>query len=49
MNTPISTSFQAEKYLSSDYRNLYNLVTHHAERKTGDIFHRAMLAVMMLR
>ena len=35
--------------MSNDYRNLYNLVTHHSERKVGDIFHRAMLTVMLLR
>ena len=29
-----------EKYLSSDYRNYFNLVTHHSERQAGDIFHR---------
>ncbi|CAB4058311.1 unnamed protein product [Lepeophtheirus salmonis] len=38
-----------KKYLSDDYRNLYNLVTHHSERKTGDMFHRSMLAVMLLK
>ena len=37
------------KYLSDDYINLYNLVTHHSERKVGDIFHRGMFVVMMLR
>eukprot|EP00095_Tigriopus_kingsejongensis_P008472 maker-scaffold18_size714446-snap-gene-3.28 protein:Tk08472 transcript:maker-scaffold18_size714446-snap-gene-3.28-mRNA-1 annotation:"set and mynd domain-containing" len=37
------------KYLSDDYGNLFNLVTHHDERKIGDIFHRAMFAIMMLR
>ena len=37
------------KFLSDDYRNLYNLVNHHEERKIGDIFHRAMFAVMLLR
>ena len=30
-------------------RNLYNLVTHHEERKFGDIFHRSMFSVMLLR
>lgn len=25
------------------------MVTHHSERKIGDIFHRAMFSVMMLR
>ena len=35
--------------MSSDYINLYNLVTHHSERKVGDTFHRSMFAVMMLR
>jgi len=38
-----------EKYLSSDYRNYFNLCTHHSERKVGDIFHRALLAVMLMR
>ena len=38
-----------EKYVSGDYKNYFNLVTHHEERKTGDIFHRAMLAVMLLK
>jgi tetratricopeptide (TPR) repeat protein len=38
-----------DKYLSNDYRNYFNLVTHHSERKVGDIFHRAMLTVMFLR
>lgn len=37
------------KYLSEDYGNLFNLVTHHNERKVGDVFHRAMFAVMFLR
>ena len=40
---------QVTKYLSDDYINLYNLVTHHSERKVGDTFHRSMFAVMMLR
>ncbi len=39
----------AGKYLSSDYRNLFNLVTHHGERKVGDIFHRALLTIMMIK
>ena len=30
-------------------RNLYNLVTHHGERKFGDVFHRSMFSVMLLR
>lgn len=37
------------RYLSKDYRNLYNLVTHHEERKAGDCFHRALLTCMLLR
>ena len=37
------------KHLSDDYRNLYNLVTHHSERKIGDVFHRSMFSVMLLR
>ena len=35
--------------MSDDYANLYNLVTHHSERKFADMFHRSMFAVMMLR
>ena len=38
-----------ETYLSKDYRNYFNLVSHHGNRKTGDIFHRAMLTVMLIR
>ena len=38
-----------KKYLSDDYTNIYNLVTHHSERKYGDVFHRSMFAVMLLR
>ena len=37
------------KYLSDDYTNLYNLVTHRSERKVGDTFHRSLFVVMMLR
>ena len=28
---------------------MYNLVTHHSERKVADTFHRAMFSVMLLR
>ena len=38
-----------KKFLSDDYVNLYNLVTHHDERKMNDTFHRSMFVVMMLR
>ena len=38
-----------KNYLSGDYANLFNLVTHHSERIVGDRFHRSMCAVMMLR
>ena len=31
------------------FRNLFNLVTHHDERKPGDCFHRSLLVVMLLR
>lgn len=44
-----STNNQNSQYKSQDYRNYFNLVTHHSERKVGDIFHRAMLTVMLLR
>ena len=36
--------FQVTKYLSDDYRNIYNLVTHHSERKMNDLFHRVTIA-----
>ncbi len=39
----------SEKYLSSDYKNYFNLVSHHEKRKVGDMFHRAMLAAMLMR
>ena len=31
------------------FRNLFNLVTHHDERKPGDCFHRALMVVMLVR
>jgi len=40
---------QTEVYSSGDYRNYYNLVNHHEKRPTGDIFHRAMFSVFLLR
>ncbi len=40
---------QTEVYESGDYRNYFNLVSHHSERKTGDIFHRAMFTIFLLR
>jgi len=43
------TKEQKEAYESGDYRNYFNLVNHHSERKTGDIFHRAMFTVFLLR
>ena len=46
---PNKTIFQVTKYLSDDYTNLYNLVTHRSERKVGDTFHRSLFVVMMLR
>ena len=42
-------TLQVTKFLSDDYANLYNLVTHHSERKVGDTFHRTMFIVMMVR
>ena len=35
--------------MSGDYRNYFNLVNHHGQRKMGDIFHRAMFTVFLLR
>ena len=43
------TKEQKEAYISGDYRNYYNLVNHHERRKMGDIFHRAMFTVFLLR
>ena len=43
------TKEQREAYISGDYRNYYNLVHHHDQRKIGDIFHRAMFTVFLLR
>ena len=43
------TKEQKEPYVSGDYRNYYNLVNHHDQRKMGDIFHRAMFTVFLLR
>jgi len=40
---------QKEVYESGDYRNYFNLVSHHSERKTADMFHRAMFSVFLLR
>ena len=40
---------QTEVYDSGDYRNYFNLVSHHSERKTGDMFHRAMFTIFLLR
>ena len=35
--------------MSTDYKNMFNLVSHHEERNVGDVFHRAMFSIMMLR
>lgn len=43
------TKEQTEVYQSGDYRNYFNLVNHHGKRPTGDIFHRAMFSVYLLR
>jgi len=43
------TTEQKDVYVSGDYRNYFNLVNHHSERKTGDIFHRSMFTVFLLR
>jgi len=40
---------QKEVYESGDYKNYFNLVSHHDERKTNDMFHRAMFSVFLLR
>jgi len=43
------TKEQTDVYESGDYRNYFNLVNHHSERKTGDVFHRSMFSVFLLR
>merc|ERR1719334_898910 len=43
------TKSQTEVYDPSDYKNYFNLVSHHSERTTGDMFHRAMFSVFLLR
>ena len=43
------TKEQKEPYVSGDYKNYYNLVNHHEKRQMGDIFHRSMFTVFMLR
>lgn len=43
------TKEQKEVYESGDYKNYFNLVNHHSERKTNDMFHRAMFSVFMVR
>lgn len=44
-----SKNSEVTKYLSDDYRNIYNLVTHHSERKMNDLFHRAMFSIMLVK
>ena len=43
------TKEQKDAYVSGDYKNYFNLVNHHDQRKIGDIFHRAMFTVFLLR
>ena len=43
------TKEQKAEYRSGDYKNYFNLVNHHSERETGDIFHRSMFSVFLLR
>jgi len=43
------TKTQSDVYKSDDYRNYFNLVSHHGERKTGDMFHRAMFTIFLVR
>jgi len=43
------TKEQTETYKTEDYRNLYNLVTHHSERSVPDIFHRCLFSIFLLR
>lgn len=38
-----------DAYVSSDYRNIFNLVTHHKEMGTNEKFHRTAFSVFLLR
>ena len=43
------TKERKEKYLSDDYRNLFNLVTHQKQMCVAELFHRSAFAVLLLR
>jgi len=43
------TQNQEKIYKSDDYENYFNLVSHHTERKTGDIFQRAMFCIFLVK
>ena len=43
------TSERKEEYLSSDYRNIFNLVSHHEKMSSTENFHRATFAIFLLR
>ena len=43
------TSERKEEYLSSDLRNVFNLVTHHEQMSSTENFHRATFAIFLLR
>ena len=43
------TSERKEEYLSSDYRNVFNLVSHHEKMSSTENFHRATFAIFLLR
>ena len=40
---------RTEEYLSTDYRNVFNLVSHHERMTQVENFHRAVFAVFLLR
>ena len=43
------TCDRKEEYLSTDYRNVFNLVTHHERMSSTENFHRATFAIFLLR
>ena len=43
------TCERKEEYLSADYRNVFNLVTHHEQMSSTENFHRATFAIFLLR
>jgi len=43
------TKQRHDKYMSDDYRNLFNLVTHEKKMGLAELFHRSAFSVLLLR